>query len=249
MGTLTSTLANSRVSSDGSLTRVDTIVAFGTSYNNTGSNNTTGETLTAASVGLSRIKSVVFNQDEGTGFGFSVLYSASGAETIEPSAVRVKVFASAGGAGITGSTSGGTPAGTVTAPTIQAEINSSILVNAGTGVGAAVANTPIGGVDFIFIEAGGVTGPAIIVPVGQVANTREVSINYTTGVTQFLVADAVTLARINYQRAATTVPVFAGNALAGHTHTIAAGGGGEVANGTNLNAAGLSAVQVTIYGY
>ncbi len=42
-------------------------------------------------------------------------------------------------------------------------------------------------------------------------------------------------------------PAFTGVALAGHTHTIGAGAGSEVPNGTNL--AALTAIEAEVYGY
>lgn len=109
---------------DGSYGRVDCDGAFGSSYNNTGNDATTGETITAQSVGLSLILGVDY-PSEAAGYGFQALGLANG----PASSVRIKVFQ--GGSGTTGATSGGTPAGT----------NGTSAVT-GTGAGsAAVAIT------------------------------------------------------------------------------------------------------------
>lgn len=86
----------------------------------------------------------------------------------------------------------------LTANTVTA-INSVVSVTAGTGVSAALSSIPVANVNNVYITAGDVTGAAVIVPSGSVANSKEVSINYTTGVLQFLVADAVTSATVTYQ--------------------------------------------------
>lgn len=115
---------------------------------------------------------------------------------------------------------------------IQLTADEVIAVTAGTGVSAALTNIPVGAVSSVYLTAGGVTGPGIIVPTGAVANTKEVSINYTTGVLQFLVADAVTSATVTYSRADVTA-VSAGTpagTITGGAVTIA-----QVANATNLS--------------
>jgi hypothetical protein len=89
--------SNTIYESDGSYGRIDCDAAFSASYNNTGSDTTTGETLTAASVGLTLIMGVD-TPPEAAGYGFQVLGLASG----PAGSVRIKVFQ--GGSGTTGGT-------------------------------------------------------------------------------------------------------------------------------------------------
>lgn len=108
-----------------------------------------------------------------------------------------------------------------------------IAVTAGTGVSAALTSAPLGAVSNVYITAGGVTGAAVQVPSGAVANSKEVSVNYTTGVLQFLVADAVTQAKVSYARAAVS------NTSAGTPAGTIAGGG--AAGGTFIATGGITA--------
>lgn len=253
MGTLTA--SNLRNESAGSELKVCGTFAFGSSYNNTGNNDTTGETITAKSLGMTAIRRLKM-QDK-SGYGFQVLYSASGTESpYSVPAVRVKVY--------TDGVSAFTPGGSNSAPvftglplanhthTLSVSQDSVVSVTAGTGVSAALASPPIASVDNIYIVAGGVTGPAVIVPTGSVASSKQVSINYTTGVLQFLVADAVTSAKVTYTLATANVasggtpagsvsaPIFTGTPVPGAVAS-------EVPNGTDLSSA-LPNVQFEAYG-
>lgn len=168
----------------------------------------------------------------------------------------------AGGGGNTGATSGGTPAGTNGTSSVSAQTFTgdalaahghfigpnapeTIAVTPGTGISDPLVGVPVGSVDCVLIAAsGGAVRPAIMVPPGSVANTSEVSIDYATGILQFLVADAVTSATVVYLPSATTTTsagtptgtnststaaaqVFTGAALGTHIHTAPAGGGGS----------------------
>jgi hypothetical protein len=198
---------------------------------------------------------------------------------------KLQAFIAPGaGGGVTGATSGGTPAGTNGTSTADAQVFTgsalaghvhsfgpiapeTVGVTAGTGVSAALTSAPVGSVENVFIAAsGGAARPAILVPPGSVANTSEVSIDYTTGVLQFLVADAVTSAVVIYSSNNTTsvsagtpagtngtssvsAQVFTGAPLATHTHTVGGGAAGalsEVANGTDLS--GITALQIIAIG-
>lgn len=183
---------------------------------------TGGYSITAVQLGGLRIKRLKLQPE--LGYNFEVVYS-----TVEPASVSLKVYQGSGGA-FTGSALG------THTHSIQVTQDEVVAVTAGTGVSAALANIPLGTVDNVYLDAGGVTGAGVIVPVGSVANTKEVSIDYTTGVLQFLVADAVTSAKVTYARAAVTA-VSAGTP----SGTIAGAAGGEVANATDLSA--LTAIE------
>lgn len=207
----------------GDVGKVYGTIAFDSSY------VTGGEALTAAQLGAQRIKRIDL-QDE-SGYIFETIYAS-----VEPQSVLIKVY-QAGGGTFTGSAlAGHTHASQVTQ-------DEAVTVTAGTGVSAALANIPVGSIDNIFITAGGVTGACTIVPVGSVTNSKEVSINYTTGVMQFLVADAVTSVKVTYTRA-TTTSVSAGTPAG----SVAGAAGSEVANATDLSA--LTAVEfiATVFG-
>lgn len=73
-----------------------------------------------------------------------------------------------------------------------------ITVTAGTGVSSAVASIPVGMVESVYVTAGGVTGAVTVIPAGQTPATKECTYNATTGVFQFLIADAVTAAVVTY---------------------------------------------------
>lgn len=103
----------------GSEKRVDCVVSFGV-YSNTGNDNTTGELLVPAVVGMTGFSRVVVNQE--SGYQIEVLYSQSGPAVSYPTPIRFKVLQSVGGAGgNTSNTSGGTPSGTVSAPTFAGD--------------------------------------------------------------------------------------------------------------------------------
>lgn len=211
---------------------------------------TGGEVLTASQLGLTYIESFEVPVDAGG-------YTFGSNLTTPATSLTVKVFQ--GASGSTSSVSGGTPAGTVDAPTFAGDalaahghtiltgVDEIIAVTAGTGVSGALGYLPIAAVSSVYISAGGVTGAATIVPSGSVANSKEVSVDYSTGVLQFLVADAVTQAKVSYAKAAAddvsagtpsgtnSAPAFTGVALTGHTHAVGAAAGGEVPNGTDLS--------------
>jgi len=300
MGTITCTLANQSPASDGSLTRVDAKVAFGTSYNNTGNDATTGETLSAKTFGLSQIKSVVFDQLAGSGYGFEILGdNPSGSES-----VRVKVYASAGGAGVTGASS---PGNSDMVNLSQSSVLSTIRIYVGSVVGApAPGDVVTGGTS---TETANVT--AVVGDAGYITVTAP-SGAFTTGENLSFAPSGATATMLgNLVDAWVFLPALDGNdiilacnnqngdglvraaAVFGstqdlstgqyrffrtiqsletnhadgwsqvviegtqdqvtpettHTHTISAGLSGEVPNGTNLNAAGLTAVNAIVYGY
>lgn len=122
----------------------------------------------------------------------------------------------------------------------QNAIEEVVSVTAGTGVSAALTSIPVSLVESVYVTAGGVSGPYTLVPAG-VSGTTLVSINHTTGVLQFLIADAVTSAKVTYLKTATT-SVSAGTP----SGTVSAGSAGEVSNGTDLSA--LDSVLIQAYG-
>lgn len=227
--------------SDGSYGRVDFNGAFSASYNNTGVIGTTGETLTAASLGLFSIISVEMPSED-NGYSFDVLGLANGGGF--PS-VRIQVFQ--GGAGTTGATSGGTPAGTnssVSAGTpagsfvglampvhthLMSRVTNTEAVTPGTGVSNAFPGFPIGCIESVVATVNAVPDTLVhMIPDGGTPTSGHVAINPATGVMQFLIADNVTSATATYVTATLTATsagtpegTFTGVALAPHTHIFA----------------------------
>lgn len=264
MGTFTA--ASLKPQSDGSYGRVDCLLTATGTYNNTGSDATTGDTLTAASVGLSNIISVTILDD--AGYTFEPLGLDSGPAT----SCRLKIYQ--GASGTSGSTSGGTPAGTnatsavtgtgtftPTAPTTSLDLTTPAFSGTGFATAGQVITTTenktmtlneCAGMWFIntaqaatlptlILSNTAVTGaPAVLTTQGTPPATDAGAWVIVKNVTQ-----AGTVSALNGTAAA---QVFTGSALAGHTHTIGAAAGGEVPNGTDLTTP-LAAVRVTISGY
>lgn len=185
---------------------------------------TGGDAVTAETVGLSRLEYV--NIEEKSGYDFAPVINTA------QSQMDVQAFASGSG------TFAGSPlAGH--SHDLQVTQDEAVIVNPATGVSAALANIPLGSADIVYIVAGGVTGAATKVPVGAVANSKEVSINYATGVLQFLAADSVQNASVTYTRAATS-SVSAGTP----SGTISGTAGGEVANGADLSPVGPISFEI-----
>lgn len=80
---------------------------------------------------------------------------------------------------------------------VQYHSAEAITVTAGTGVSSALVN-PVGIVESVYITAGGVTGAVKVIPAGQTPGTLECTYDHSTGVFQFLIADAVTAAVVSY---------------------------------------------------
>jgi hypothetical protein len=233
MGTLTA--SNLRFESAGSEKKVIGTFAFGSSYNNTGNNNTTGETISAYALGLQAIRRLKIQPE--AGYDFQVLYSPSGTESDEPvTSVRVKVFQSAGG------TFTGSPLA-VHGHNLQTTVDEIISVNAGTGVSVALTNRPVGTILGVYQTAGGVTGASSPIPQAASLATLQYKFDLASGVLTFLIADAVTSATVTYTRAATST--ISGGTPAG---TVSAGAETEVPNATNLSTA-LAKVQFEAYGF
>ena len=169
---------------------------------------TGGDSIAARDIGMSRINSFEIKGDD-LGFDFSESIN------LDQDTVAVKVFQTASSSHN---------------HSIQVTQDEVVSVTAGTGVSSALTNIPVSGIDSVYITAGGVTGPVTLVPVGSVSSSKQASLNYTTGVFQFLVADAVTSIKVTYQRSAVT------------STSIAATPESEVPNGTNLALAGLTSV-------
>lgn len=215
---------------------------------------TNGYTLTPSQFGLSVI-SQVFPVANESGYVFQY-QTATG---------KMEVFVAPGGAGgTTGNTTAVNAPSAVSVPTITLAalaphshtmaptVNETIAVTPGTGVSAALSGIPLGYVINVYQTAGGVTGPATIIPSTATLASQQVQIDYTTGVLTFLVADAVTQATVTYSSlntsntsggTPTVTGVSAQTAAAqiqtAHNHSVGAGAGGalvEVANGTDLSA-------------
>lgn len=260
MGTLAFTTISSE--SDGSYGRKDANAAFSSSYNNTGNDTTTGELLTAASLGLSTIIGID-TPSEQSGYGFQVLGISSG----PASSVRIKVFQ--GGAGTTGATSGGTPAGTngtsaVTGTGTYTDAVTSGALNVGTpvfsGTGQSSAGQVITTTDnqtmtlnqcagMWFLSA--THGPYLIASNTAVAGAPAVLTTYgtapTTDAGTYKIVRSLAVGSVSALSGTAAAQTFTGAALATHTHTIGAGAGGEVPNGTNLSVT-LASVRITVFG-
>lgn len=213
----------------------------------TGNYVTGGYQVKAKDFGMGQINRVeVLPQG---GYSFAVVYN-------DVFTAHILVFESAsgttGGTIATNNTSAvtGTGTGSGTLSTITGEV---VAVTAGTGVSAAVVGAPTAVFDSVAVTASGIGAfIAVVVPSGVTPATGQVGINYTTGVMQFLIADAVTSATVDYVQRAVPVTVSSLTATAAaqiqviHTHTIGASGGGEYPNATPLT---LTDIEFTVYGY
>lgn len=131
-----------------------------------------------------------------------------------------------GGAGTTGATSAGTPAGSISTNSITE--TPTVVAGAGT-----LAFVPVN-VTSVYATAAGTPQHLIVVPSSVTPATGEISVNFGTGAFTTFAGDAVTAITVVYQNSG---GVFTGSALGTHTHTVSASGGGfaEVSNGTNLS--------------
>lgn len=142
--------------------------------------------------------------------------------------------------------------GTAAAQNLQTITGEVVSVTPGTGVSAAVANAPTAIFDAVTVTASGVGAfTAQVVATGTAVATKQVSINYTTGVMTFLIADAVTSATVDYVRRTTSTSAVtgtgAGTAAAqiqnAHTHTFTGSGSDNAyitTGGITLNANGFT---------
>lgn len=248
--------------------------------------NPSGYVVLASAFGLSSINRIDIPST--SGYVFFIDIPAGGASA----SIHVGEVPGGGGGGVTGATSAGTPAGTNASSPITGNANAQIFtgvalgshshsigvgsvtvaVTPGTGVSDPIPGSPIAGAFGIYVTAGGVTGPATIIPSTATLASGQVQVNYTTGVLTFLIADAVTSTTLTTLTNNTTpssagtpagtnaasslmasadAQVFSGTPMATHTHTV---GGGvtagpmvETANGTDLSS--LTGIKATIYGY
>jgi len=99
----------------------------------------------------------------------------------------------------------------VIAPLPAVTVDEVVTVSSNTGTLAGVPAV----IQNVYVTAGGVTGLFNVIPTGTTPLTKQVAVTQTTGVLTFLGADAVTSAKVTYQKAA--------------------GAGAEIANGTNLS--------------
>lgn len=300
--------------------RVDCVVGFST-YNNTGNDNTTGELLLPAVLGMSGFTRVVVNQE--SGYQIEVLYSESGPTVDYPTPIRFKVLSGSGG-GATSLDTAGTPAGTITAPSLASTpivvegptlrlyiFNASgafqvgETVTGGTSGSTAVVDSVtadylvVSGVAVDIFTAtetitGSITGVTATV-LGSVCYAWDVSGNSIVNQSIFtfralggsdfdlipvspfdiayvdlfgslsgnfvmhdyanevVLGPTFSLSTLYNEclfvalASTTSVPVFAGNQLAAHNHTVAGGASLEVPNGTDLSVP-LGSVQVICYG-
>lgn len=271
MGTLTA--SNLQWDTAGSQKKVIGTFAFGSSYNNSGSDNTTGETISAVNLGLSRISRLKLQPE--SGYDFQVLYSASGAEQVEPLSVRVKVFQ--GGSGTTGNESSHTHAVALDSGTSAAgsahthaftgtasALNLASPVFSGTGLTAAgqVITTTDNQTMTLnqcagmwLISATGATPPNLILSNTAVTGAPAVltvqgSANTDAGAYKIVATLPVgtNANESSHTHGPGTLADAASGAGSAHNHSIGAVAGGEVSNGTDLSTA-LAIVQFEAYGY
>jgi hypothetical protein len=198
----------------GSEKRVDCVVSFGV-YSNTGNDNTTGELLLPAVVGMTGFSRVVVNQENG--YQIEVLYSQSGPAVSYPTPVRFKVLqVSAAVGGNTSSTSGGTPSGTINAQnfagnalaghshtfTGNAMGNHSHLLtwqeDAAIPVVANVGNIVIQKsiLNAVYATVGGITGPITIIPNSIALASGQCHFDSPGNTITFFAGDAITECKI-----------------------------------------------------
>lgn len=250
MGSIAATSITSE--SDGSYGRKDFNGAFGNSYNNTGNDATTGELITAASLGLAFIIGVDTPAEE-SGYGFQILGLSSGSAT----SVRVKVFQ--GGAGTTGGT---TVTGTNATSNVPGQIftgmasalNTAAPVFSGTGQSSAgqvitttdnqtMALNQCAGMWFVSATH----GPFLIASNTAVVAAPAVLTIYGTAPTTDAGTYKIVATIPVGTNAAATAAAQIWTATGAHTHAIGAGAGGEVPNGTNLSVS-LASVRFTAFG-
>ncbi len=206
---------------------------------------TGGYSLTPAMFSLSVINSLIVTTSSGDILVYN--YTSS----------KLMAFTAAGGAGgSTGSTSAGTPAGT-----------NSVSAVTGTGVGTAdgqslspeisgVGTTAVGQVITTtdnqtcalnqfrgkWLVQGTATTPPNLILSNTAAAAAPVSFTVqgvanTDAGSYDVLSNAASAVVVSSLTASAAPQTFVGTAMTGHTHTVAAGGGGltEVANGTNLS--------------
>lgn len=205
---------------------------------------TGGDSLTAAALGLFRIKEMQPQQE--AGYAIEPVYGSTDA----PTSILLKVYS--GASGTTGATSGGTPAAqtfTGTLPTAAVDLATPRFSGTGTtAVGQVITTTD--NQTMTLNQCAGMwlvqTGTATTVPVLILSNTA-----VTNAPAVLTVQGVAATVAGTYKIVASLAPVgtnSASAALSTHTHTIGAAGGAEVSNGTDLSTA-LSAVEFVAYGY
>lgn len=270
MGNITAT--SPLYESDGSYGRVDCNFAFSNSYNNTGVEATTGETFTAASVGLSQIIGIDMPSED-SGYAFDVLGLASGPAT----SVRIQVFQGPA-AGTTGNENAHTHAVALDSGTSGAG-SAHTHVFTGTSTGSLDLATPafsgtgltaVGQVitttdnqtmglnecaGMWLISATQATPPNLIlsntaVVAAPAVFTVQGSANTDAGaykVVKNIVPTGTNANESAHTHGPGTLADASSGAGSAHNHTTGAGAGSEVPNGTNLSVV-LASVRVTVYG-
>lgn len=164
MGTITADATKQLYNSDGSHARRDVVLSFGSSYNSTGNDATTGETLTAASVGLTQIFNVSINED--AGYGFEPL----GLDSKKPQAsCRIKVFV------------GGFGTFSATGTAVYSETGSDIKGSANTDLTGAGGAAPTNSALLSALAAADNTTAFTIAAQPDVGRNIGVGINNNTG--------------------------------------------------------------------
>ena len=148
----------------------------------------------------------------------------SGAYTLSFDPTAQKVLAYQIQASITGGTvapiTAGTPSGGISNGQLQQSSAEALAVNPASGVSAAASGIPIAVVESVYVTAGGVTGLAQVIPAGQTPATGQCTYNPTTGVFQFLIADAVTAVVVTYVQRQVATQMFSGAPMDTHTHKL-----------------------------
>ncbi len=271
MGTLTaSSLA---YESSGSEKKVQGTFAFSTSYNNTSNDATTGETITAAALGLNRITRLKMQPEKG--YDFEALGLGTGATS-----VRVKAFSGGAAAGNTGAEAAHTHAvaldsgasgagsshGHAFTGTSEGSLNLATPAFSGTGLTAAgqvmtttdnqtMTLNQCAGMwllpataatpPMLIVSNTAVTGaPAVLTVIGAAATDAG-----AYKIVKNIVPTGSNAAEATHTHGAGTLADAASGTGSSHLHAISASAGGEVANATNLYSAGLTAVEFEAYGF
>lgn len=229
---LTLTLTDQKWFSVGSLKKATGFIAA------TGTYVTGGPAISAASLGLAQIVSLDILPQEG--YSFDVVYT---------SAFSVNPLVLQGASGVTGATSGGTPAAqTFTGTTPSSDLDLATPAFSGTGLTAAgqvITTTSTHTMTLNqcagmwLISATGTTPPNLILSntaVTAAAAVLTVQGSANTDAGAYKIVKALTPVGTNSASAA----------LSTHTHTVGAAAGGEYGNGVALT---LTSIYYEAYGY
>lgn len=229
------TIQDVQYNSAGSEGKRDITATFSTSYNNTGSESTTGDSIRAVDVGLFNITRIdIPNVD---GYLFRALYNTGSALTL-PATARIQVFEGTSGAPVfVGDDLPDHDHG----QQFISENSFPVVANVAT-----LTTPPYGPIVMVYANVGGVTGAKTMVPSAIAPGAGEVAVNPITGVLTFNAGDAVTnclVTAVSFNSALNNQTLTPSG-----TNTPSLNPGVEVANGTNLSVT-LGPIPMTVWGY